>query len=419
MPYSTARQSASRKADAFAIRAQIPLAKSRCKGRDIGWHVTNKRKIFRIMKLGFRTCLLVGWVGCAQLAAPAGEPSVARPRGTTEASADPAKAAEMLLAARVRQVLDDYYHRPLNTRDDAPWSVLHWSLAYGVDAQIALGGPRGKRATAIGWLCCNRPTAGKVLFSPSRGELQLPIAPGLQGHHGQFLAMLAQSRLKRDYLLQVDGRSMTVDDLVEHEQRTCRKGMELTFKLIGLAHYLDSESTWPNAHGELWSVRSILEEELAQPINRWEACCGGTHRLFALSFAVHRRRKEGNAIDGPWQQALQRNLAYQQRAFRLQHRDGSFSTAWLERPESRGDLTRRMLTTGHVLEWLAFALEERELSQRPFQRALLYVVGTLENNRKVDWHAGALGHSLHALSIYEQRILGARPGDRRQRLGEP
>ena len=138
---------------------------------------------------------------------------------------------------RVQRVLDSYYVKPLNTRDDAPWSLLHWSIAYGVDAMVCVGDPSGKPVTAIGWLCSNYPAKGVRLIAMDGQGMSLPVAPGIQGHDGQFLSMLAQSRVNRDYLLRVGGREMNVADLVEHEKLTCRGDMELTFKLIGIAHY--------------------------------------------------------------------------------------------------------------------------------------------------------------------------------------
>jgi hypothetical protein len=326
---------------------------------------------------------------------------------TLSAEANPERVANARLLNKVSRVLDYYYDRPLNTRDHGPWSVLHWSIAYGVDAQVRVGGPRGKPVTAIGWLCSNYPAAGQRLMSRRGDNLVLPIAPGKQGHHGQFLAMLAQSRVMPDYSLRLGHDEFTIEDLVEHEQQTCRSGMELTFKLIGLAYYVKSDEEWQNAKGESWSVGRLLQEELRQPINRYASCCGGTHRLFAWHYAVHRRRCEGLPVDGPWHTADLRTRAYQRRAFQLQNRDGSFSTAWLDRRESKSDKTRRLTTSGHILEWLVFSLPDERLADPQLERAVEYVANLLEANGQKAWHRGALGHAIHALAIYERRVLGS------------
>lgn len=313
----------------------------------------------------------------------------------------------------VRHVLDQHYLRPPNSRDDSPWKLLHWSIAYGIDAQTRVGGPGGKQVSAIGWLCENRPSAGLRLMSESRDGMQLPIAPGKQGHPGQFLAMLAQSQVQPDFGIRVGNRGLTVGDLVAHEKDTCRTGQELTFKLIGISHYGSSEDEWKNNRGEPWSLRRLLDEELKQPISA-RSTCGGTHRLFALSYAVHCRRKEGLPIDGPWGNAARRMTEYQARAFRMQNRDGSFSTAWLDRSGSSLSADRRLTTSGHVAEWLAFTLTEDGLHDERFERGLKYLTGLLETHRPSSSTWGATSHALHALAIYEQRMSGATPGQRRQ-----
>lgn len=318
----------------------------------------------------------------------------------------------------VQSVLDEYYRAPLNTRDDSPWSVLHWSIAYGVDAKVAVGKPNGQQVTAIGWLCCNYPAAGKQMIDVRNGKWDLEIAPGRQGHDAQFLSMLAQSRVNRNYLLRVGGQEETVEQLIEYEKRTCRRGQELTFKLTALSHYEGTEAKWKNARGESWSVTNLLEEELAAPVGRYEATCGGLHRLFAINYAVDRRLREGLPIDGPYRAAQQKTQQYQQRAFRLQNRDGSFSTAWLDNAENRGDDTRRLTTSGHVLEWLVFSLPEEQLDDPRLLRGVQYIAQLLKGRSQEDWHPGAMGHALHALSIYEQRTLGVEPGQRSLRLAK-
>jgi hypothetical protein len=136
--------------------------------------------------------------------------------------------------------------------------------------------------------------------------------------------------------------------------------------------------------------------------------------LFALSYAVHCRRKEGRPIDGPWEPAARRAEEYQARAFGLQNDDGSFSTAWFDRKESNVSKTRRLTTSGHVAEWLAFSLPEERLHDVRFEKSLNYLTSLLETSqaRSSDW--GAMTHALHALAIYEQRTLGVSPGQRRQ-----
>ena len=68
------------------------------------------------------------------------------------------------LRTKVRQALEIYYTRQLNSRDHSPWSIMHSLIGYGVDTQLHVGGPGGRRVNAIGWLCFNGSSAGQRLF---------------------------------------------------------------------------------------------------------------------------------------------------------------------------------------------------------------------------------------------------------------
>jgi hypothetical protein len=225
--------------------------------------------------------------------------------------------------------------------------------------------------------------------------------------------MLAQAHVQRDFGILVGEQKWTIGDLLMHEKNTCRADTELTFKLIGITDFGHSEDVWKTSRGEQWSVRRLLEEELKQPISS-RSTCGGTHRLFALSYAVHCRRKEGLPVDGPWERAARRTDEYQARAFQTQNTDGSFSTAWFDRQESSLSKSRRLTTSGHVTEWLAFSLPDERLHDERFEKGLNYLTSLLETSQASSSDWGGLTHALHALAMYEQRILGVSPGQRRQ-----
>lgn len=320
---------------------------------------------------------------------------------------DAALSPEMLLLRdRLRDVVAHFATRYLNTRDHDAWQTMHAVIAYGVNTQIRIGGPQGDLQSAVGVLCYNRPYQGRYILTLRDGRPYGVRGVGLQGHHGQLLAILAQSRLQRDYPLLVGGKSFTLEDLIESEKLTCRAGEELTFKLIGLAHYLPSDARWRNESGEEWTISRLVREEIKSPIQG--AACGGTHRLMGLSYAVQRRIKQGMPVDGEFARAAKYTADYHTYAFKLQNADGSFSTQWLEYPQARTDLERRLQTSGHILEWLAYSLPDEELSSPQMVRAVAYLTGLLYSSKNRDWEVGALGHGLHALILYDQRMFNGK-----------
>ena len=220
--------------------------------------------------------------------------------------------------------------------------------------------------------------------------------------------MLAQSRVPRDFEIRVGGKSFTVEDLIAYEQATCRPKTELTFKLIGLSHYLPSDAEWTSNDGQAWSISRLIKEELAQPVIG--AACGGSHRLMGLSYAVEKRLKDGLPLDGEFKRAHIFLDDFQKYTLGLQNPDGSFSTQWFERREARTDSQRRVQTTGHMLEWLVYILPEDQLRSPEIVKTVNYLANLMYQERKTEWEIGPKGHAIHALNMYDQKVFGARVG---------
>jgi len=307
------------------------------------------------------------------------------------------------LKKRVQTALALYYQNwTLNTREHSPWEVMHAIVAYGVDTRLRKSD--GETTTAIGHLCYSGICRNQPILTIRNGRVYGLQGPGVQGHPGQFLAILAQSYLQRDYPLYVSGEQYTLEDLIEAEKLDCQAGTELTFKLISLMHYLPSDATWTNFQGQRWSLDRLVREEIVQPIRG--AACGGTHRLMGLSYAVRKREQRGEPIDGIYLEAKKYIDQYHKYTFGLQNPDGSFSTAWFVRREARNDIDRRMQTTGHILEWLCFSLTDEQLRDPRVVKAVHYVTNLLLNEHYTQWEVGHLGHGLHALQIYNERVFG-------------
>jgi len=307
------------------------------------------------------------------------------------------------LRDKVRKTLATYYPRHQNTRDNTPWEVMHAIIAYGVDTQLFKNGPGGEKVNAVGWMCYNYPCGGDQMLFVNRGKVDARRGVGVQGHAGQFLAILAQSHVKPDYPLQVSGKSFTLADLIEHEKETCVAGEELTFKLISLMHYLDSDAEWTTPDGQPWSIQRLVREELRQPIRG--AACGGTHRLMGFSYAVNKRIQRGKPVVGEFLRAQKFIQDYHRYTFSLQNADGSFSTEWFVRRGDNPDIDRRLKTSGHILEWISFSLSDDELRDPRMIKAVDNLASLLLKHDRHTWEIGPLGHGLHALAIYDSRVF--------------
>lgn len=318
------------------------------------------------------------------------------------------------LQPRIAKVLNYYYRsQPSDASKHDVWETMHGFLPWGVDALIRTPQYRQPVST-IGWICWNKPCRGHRLFEVNNGKLEAKQGPRVQGHHGQFLAMLAQSYVPATYEIQVDGQSFTVADLIEFEKETCQPKSELTFKLISLSYYLPADATWTSRDGQEWSLERLLKEEITQKVVG--AACGGTHRLTGIAFAIASRKKAGLPMDGAWAKAEEYLAAYHQHSFQIQNRDGSFSTNWFEGRGMDRDIDRRLQTSGHILEFLIFSLPREELTSPEIVRAVNYITTIMEQNPKHDWSIGPKGHALHALVLYDQLVFGTKPGSRTEEI---
>ena len=303
-----------------------------------------------------------------------------------------------------------------HTEDGAvrsPWGVMHSIVGFGVDTPLQVG---AEKVNAIGWLCWNRPCNGLQLFSSDRGEMTLQMGPGYQGHGGQFLMIMAYSRVPKDYGLKIDGRDFTIADVVKHEQLTCQAGTELCFKLLALVHYLGPDATWRNQAGESWSIERLIQEELKQPVIG--TACGGTHRMCGFGYAVRKRELRSQPVTGHWARAQKFVGDYVDYTYRLQNVDGSFSSNWFEGRGDWGGVDRKINTTGHTLEWLLMSLPDDRLTDPRLVRAVRFLTNLLWDNRNRKWEIGPQGHALHALALYDERVFGSRPGNRATELAE-
>ena len=311
------------------------------------------------------------------------------------------------LAARVHRALGLYRNdRLLNSGVNSTWEVMHRIVAFGIPTEIHRDSPDGTQVNAIGWLLWGGRCTGQPLVVLSGGRPLVTVGVGVQGHPGQFLGMLAQSRVSPDSPFQLQGKHFTVRDLIEEEKRNCDTQMELTFKLISLSYYLKSDDEWTANDGGRWSIERLVHEELRQPIQG--AACGGTHRLFGLSSSYKMRISRGEPVDGEYLRAQKYVRDYQRYTlYRLRNSDGSFSTDWFKRPADSGDPARKLQTTGHILEWLVFSLEDEQLRDPRVEQTVDFIATLLIRNPNKQWSIGPLGHALHALKMYDDRVFNA------------
>ena len=375
-------------------------------------------------------CLAMAATGFTRsLAAEATDPALAEiepehaseddPQGDppldSESESKPQLGPEMIaLRDRVRQTLDANFRQSLSTRENTPGELIHFCLAFGCEATVRHTSGPGGAINAVGCLAWNFPCAGYRLLRTDTDRFITRIGYGFQERPGQFLAVLAQSGVPDDYELRVGDARGTVADLLVYEKLTCQSGTDLSNKLIGLAFYLDEDQKWKNETGEDWSVARMVQEELDRPagVDDVEA----TDRLLGLSYAVDRRIRRNQAIEGPLLRARDYVDEYRDYVLELQNPDGSWHPRFFAVTGASSDSEGLLRSTGHILEWLALCSPKDDLNDPRLVRSVAYVTTLLnqQGSRRsptsmTPRQIAARMHALRALSVYDRRFF--KPAD--------
>lgn len=300
--------------------------------------------------------------------------------------------------------------RRLSVDRNGAWQILHGILAYGDRFEIDAD---GRRQVALDYLMSGHSIDG---FQPRKGDwMGTPPRPGLriemdvatkvgQGHRDQWLAIVSQTGLPIDSEIAGDRRTFTLEDWLRQAEFDLPRNLELEFSwtLIPLVTYRGTEHRWTARDGYDYSVAQLVASEIEQSLE--SSVCGGTHRLIGVSMALDKRRREGLPLSGVWKDADEFVQSSITAAREHQNADGSFSITYLHRPGWTRDLGETLGTTGHVLEFLAFAADDETINQRWVRRAASRLCDVLDLCADVDLECGVLYHALHGLSHYKTRL---------------
>lgn len=353
-------------------------------------------------------------MGCAPVAAPEIEPETTAASAPTPVPVPPVQASESVatttvdpIKTRIELAIDHVRQRDLLTTN-AFWTIFHGMLAFGPGLTL-LDERTGARVNAIDYILGGKFDKGEIRgfsFFPTQYGLDVQMGPTFlgQGHQDQFFGYLAQGGLKAEQPVVVYGKPYTVMDFVRHTKARARTNQELSWTIIVLSEYVGTTDRWKNSAGEMISFEDLLRAEINAPVN--SAACGGTHRLEGITWALHTHLRRGGKREGVWKDADEHLKKYQEMARRHQHPDGSFSTNFFNGPGDDPDPTRRIGTTGHLVEFLSMSLPEEELKSEWMKKAAGTLALLFLENQGLALEAGALYHGIHGLVLYYRRVYG-------------
>jgi len=307
-------------------------------------------------------------------------PADAEEQGASEEAAppEPKKPAKPPLSPemaafrdQVRRTLSQVYSRSLSAQNNLPAEVLAFSRAFGHTAEIFSGGRSNQKINAVGAVCWNYPCGGYKLLRTDGKQIVARVGYGYQERPAQLLAVLALNRVPDSYELRIGDHRGTIANLIASEKLACRKGLDQSQTLIGLAFYAAQETTWKNDLGEKWSVERLLAEELNRKVDA--SRIDVIDRLMGISYALNRLDEKKVPTKGLIDRCRNHVEQFQDFTLGLQNDDGTWNPGFLAYRGTSKDATGSLFSTGAVLTWLVYSLPEERLEDERVVRGLAYL----------------------------------------------
>lgn len=362
----------------------------------------------RRMLVSAGAALLLG--GCAPVAdSPA--PTTAEESRATETVAAverPANSVPSSLKTRLEAAIEQVRQRELYT-NNAFWTIFHGIL--GLGPGLALTDPNTQtKVNALDYIFGGNFAYGEIRgmrFIPTDAGLDVQTGPTFvgQGHQDQFIAEIAQWDTPPDKKVVVYGREYSLMDFVHEVKAHSRPtGQELSWAIVVLAQYIGTDFEWTNRFGEKLHFEDVVRFELDASVN--QAACGGTHRLFGLTWAYHLHMKNGGKREGIWKEVADKLDQHVAMAKEYQNPDGAFSSLYFRGKGSTTDPKDRLGAAGHTLEWLAAWLPDDQLREQWMQDGANAVALMILDIQSSEMESGALYHATHGLILYYRRVFG-------------
>ena len=198
-------------------------------------------------------------------------------------------------------------------------------------------------------------------------------------HHDHWLACLTEAGVNRDQPVFTPARrDMTIDNVIQEALRDFQldeRETEWTAMAFGL--WLPPTREWTNARGRRISF-DLLARRLMRGHNRYGAC-SGTHRVYSLALLL---RLDGDfqILSPPVRDAVYQHLEKVRDLIEVsQFEEGYWPSNWsagakaVEDPIDDPDY-RRVIATGHHLEWLAIAPKELHPPREQILKAADWII---------------------------------------------
>ncbi len=225
-------------------------------------------------------------------------------------------------------------------------------------------------------------------------------------HVDHTLATLAEVGTPLDHGILTPTGPATVRDILTQAVRDFSLNQaEYEWTALALALYAPSPQAWVTKEGQHVNFDTLAARIMRQGYQ--QGVCFGNHRLYTLT-AFLQVDDSHRILQPATREAIRAHLLEATaRLVGTQHVQGWWDSNWadgaaIEPGQKFGDLSRRLLATGHALEWWAIAPEDLLPPRETIIRASQWLVTEIEklDEQAIDDNYTFLSHVGRALALW-------------------
>ncbi|MEJ7595374.1 MAG: hypothetical protein WKF77_27970 [Planctomycetaceae bacterium] len=230
-------------------------------------------------------------------------------------------------------------------------------------------------------------------------------------HHDHTLAALTEAGLSLDDSVFTTARKMHVRNILIEALRDFQLDeRETEWSVMSFALWLapQKSTTWHNGEGRQITF-DMLAERLMRNHKR-DGVCLGTHRVYSLMLLVRLDDQNGGKLitTETRGQIMEYLMSVRDLIAASQRPDGSWTSNWTDGAESEAKadlsapLSKRVIATGHHLEWLSIAPIELHPPREQILKAADWLVANVEKTPQdeVDTNYTFYSHVGKALAMW-------------------
>jgi len=232
-------------------------------------------------------------------------------------------------------------------------------------------------------------------------------------HHDHTLAALTEAGLPLDFPVFTGNRSLQVRDVLAEALRDFQLDeRETEWSAMSFALWLapKDESVWHNGEGRQITFDMLVERLMRN--HKRDGVCLGTHRVYSLMLMLRLNEQQQGKLMTPESVAKATSYLGQVRDLISvsQWPDGSWNSNWAdgaafqEKTASDEKISKRVIATGHQLEWLSIAPKELHPPREQILKAADWLIKNVQETpqAEIDQNYTFYSHVGKALAMWRK-----------------